>query len=429
MTHPTTTPTSRRRFHLWWIPAGGAAAIFVLLAVATGVATTGHLSGARTGWLWPASVGAVALLAALLLLLAAVLRQRLVLREQLAGPAGPADATATVDAAEGDPVEDIAPQDDDLAASAPPAGPTDARPAGPAVRSIPSQPPAGTTVCGYLRDPVGDPVAGAVLTLIGSGGDGHTDLVHSGPDGWYELSAPRGGRYTLIARAAGHAPRAVPVAVGSAPVLLDVALAGSTALVGSVLDEAVGAVPAATVALVATSGDVLATTRTDERGRYRFAELTPGSVTVVASAAGYRPAARPGLLLGAGIATLDIELQGTVTVAGTARGGPRRRPLPDALIAVYDRSGACAGTARTDREGRYQLDELAVGEYTVVAAGFPAATSQVRLRAGQQHGHDILLGHRSGHGQPSHGQPSHGPRHTDSDSGRHESGPGSDGSD
>ncbi len=410
VTEPTTTPTprSRPRIRLWWIPAGGAAVIFVLLAGATVVAVTGHLSGARTGWLWPASVGAVALLAALLLLLAALLRQRLLLREQV----------ALQDASDGMPEPDTADgasEDADMreapTAETSPAPTTGDRPA---VRSIPSQPPTGTTVCGYLRDPVGDPVPGAVLTLIGSVGDGQSALVRSGPDGWYELSAPASGRYTLIARAAGHVPRAVSVVVGPAPVQLDVALAGSTALVGRVLDGAAGAVPEATVALVATSGDVLATTRTDAHGRYRFSDLTPGSVTVVASAAGYRPAARPGLLLGAGIATLDIELQGTVTVAGTARGGPRHRPLPDALITVYDQNGTCAGTARTDEEGRYRLDELMVGEYTVVAAGFPAAASQVRLRAGQRHGHDILLGHRDpAHGESGNGRSGHRPERAD----------------
>ena len=52
-----------------------------------------------------------------------------------------------------------------------------------------------------------------------------------------------------------------------------------------------------------------------------------------------------------------------------------------------------AAVARTDSNGRYVVSDLPEGDYTVVASGYPPATSQVTLLGGDDAAHDVRLGY------------------------------------
>lgn len=75
-------------------------------------------------------------------------------------------------------------------------------------------------------------------------------------------------------------------------------------------------------------------------------------------------------------------------LSGTARSDGRI--VPDALITVIDADGKTAAVARTDIEGRYLISDLPVGDYTVVASGYPPVSSRVNLLGGAAT-HDVHL--------------------------------------
>ncbi|WP_406336524.1 MMPL family transporter [Streptomyces sp. NBC_00203] len=86
--------------------------------------------------------------------------------------------------------------------------------------------PAGgaTVVHGFVRDPEGAPVDGAVLTLLSAGGR-QLDRVTSLADGSYIVSVPEPGTYLLAATADTYGARARHVVVTDEPLVYDVELA------------------------------------------------------------------------------------------------------------------------------------------------------------------------------------------------------------
>jgi hypothetical protein len=80
-----------------------------------------------------------------------------------------------------------------------------------------------------------------------------------------------------------------------------------------------------------------------------------------------------------------------VVLAGTAR-TEGDRVVRDARITVLDAEGNVAAVARTDESGEYVLGDLPEGDYTVVASGYPPATSRLRLSGGESR-HDVRLGY------------------------------------
>jgi uncharacterized surface anchored protein len=88
----------------------------------------------------------------------------------------------------------------------------------------------------------------------------------------------------------------------------------------------------------------------------------------------------------------DVELTGTVLLAGVAM-SEDDKIVPDARITILDAEGNVAAVARTDAEGRYVISDLPEGDYTVVASGYPPATSQVSLAGGTEASHDVRLGY------------------------------------
>ncbi|MGP4044947.1 MMPL family transporter [Streptomyces sp. 2A115] len=81
-----------------------------------------------------------------------------------------------------------------------------------------------TVVHGFVRTPDGEPVEGAALTLLSTGGGRQLDRVTSLADGSYIVSAPAPGTYLLSVTADGHPSRARHVSVDGQPLVYDVEL-------------------------------------------------------------------------------------------------------------------------------------------------------------------------------------------------------------
>ncbi|WP_328500954.1 MFS transporter [Streptomyces sp. NBC_00457] len=250
---------------------------------------------------------------------------------------------------------------------------------------------AGIPVCGTVQHPDGTVVPRAALTLIDVTGQ-QIGRGASGEDGRYALSTPGPGSYVLIAAAGGHQPQAVSVTVGERPVDLDVVLGGAGRLAGSVLTADGTPVREATVTLTNVHGEVVASTRSGREGGYVIGELVAGEYTLAASAPAFRPTALPVTVQAARETRQDIELAGGAVLRGTVRasGG---RPVDDARVTLLDAAGNVVDTLTTGADGTFRFVDLASGEYTVIAAGYPPVATVLQVAGGGRTERDLQLGH------------------------------------
>ncbi|WP_327293118.1 MFS transporter [Streptomyces sp. NBC_01198] len=261
----------------------------------------------------------------------------------------------------------------------------------PGARRLSAPPHAGVAVCGTVQHSDGSSVGRAALTLIdGTGrqiGRGAT-----GEDGRYALSTPGAGSYVLIAAAGGHQPQAVSVTVGEHPVDLDVVLGGAGRLAGAVRTADGTPVRDAIVTLTDVRGDVVATARSGREGAYVLEELVAGEYTLAASAPAYRPAALPVTVQASRETRQDVELAGGAVLRGTVR-APGGRLVEDARVTLLDAAGNVVDSVTTGADGHFRFVDLAAGEYTVIAAGYPPVATVLQVAGGGRTERDLQLGH------------------------------------
>ena len=252
--------------------------------------------------------------------------------------------------------------------------------------------PAGPPVYGHVHEAGGVPLTGATVTLIDTAGR-QAGRASTGPDGSFRISAPGEGTYTLIAMASGHRPHASAVRVGCEPVEVDVQLPGASRLAGTVRATGTGSpLAGVTVTLADPRGEVVAAGSTGEAGRYAIEDLVAGRYTLALSAPFYQPTALQVVVADDEETTQDAELQSGARVEGIARTATGTA-VPDARVTLIDTDGNVAAVTTTGPDGRYSLENLVEGDYTVIASGYPPAASRLRVASGEPHSHDVELGH------------------------------------
>jgi hypothetical protein len=55
--------------------------------------------------------------------------------------------------------------------------------------------------------------------------------------------------------------------------------------------------------------------------------------------------------------------------------------------------GQVVAVATTGADGQYSFGDLAEGDYTVIASGYPPVAAALRVTAGQEAVHDVELGY------------------------------------
>lgn len=132
----------------------------------------------------------------------------------------------------------------------------------------------------------GSPLPGATVTLTDPRGEVVGAAV-TGGDGAYLVHGVVSGTYTLVAAAEHMRPSAIALTVPDSGVLRhDIELTAMAVLTGSARADG-RAVPDVLVNVLDAAGEVAATVRTDENGRYVVPDLLEGQYTVVAR--GYPP--------------------------------------------------------------------------------------------------------------------------------------------
>ncbi|MFD8302767.1 MFS transporter [Streptomyces sp. NPDC059690] len=250
---------------------------------------------------------------------------------------------------------------------------------------------AGIPVRGTVQHSDGTVLARAALTLIDVTGQ-QIGRGASGADGRYALPTPGTGSYVLIAAAGGHQPQAVTVTVGERPVELDIALGGAGRLAGQVRTADGTPVPDATITLTDVRGEVVATTRSGREGGYLVTELVAGEYTLAASAYTYRPVALPVTVQASRETRQDVELAGGAVLRGAVRASGGRL-VEDARVTLLDAAGNVVDSLTTGPDGTFRFVDLATGEYTVIAAGYPQVATVLQVAGGGRTECDLQLGH------------------------------------
>ncbi|MET7772660.1 MFS transporter [Nocardia sp. NPDC005366] len=133
----------------------------------------------------------------------------------------------------------------------------------------------------------GTPISGATVTLTDAGGEVVGAAVSTG-EGAYLCRGVVPGTYTLVAIADHMRPYATTLTVPDSGLLRhDVDLAPMAVLAGSARSDDDRAVADIQITVLDAAGDMTASARTDEHGRYVVPDLPEGQYTVVAR--GYPP--------------------------------------------------------------------------------------------------------------------------------------------
>jgi Carboxypeptidase regulatory-like domain len=155
----------------------------------------------------------------------------------------------------------------------------------------------------------------------------------------------------------------------------------------------------AVVTVADPAGRQEARTTTDGAGGYRVPLRQGGTFLVVAAAGTYQPHAALVAVADAPVRH-DVALTGTSSVRGTVRTPDLIsgiRAVPGATVTLIDVRGDVAAAGVTDADGRYQLNGVPDGSYTLTAAGpghRPVASSLV-LDIGTALERDLELPRRS----------------------------------
>ncbi|GHF39887.1 hypothetical protein GCM10017566_11580 [Amycolatopsis bartoniae] len=112
-----------------------------------------------------------------------------------------------------------------------------------------------------------------------------------------------------------------------------------------------------------------------------------GDYLLLASAPGQEPVVRQ-LRVDGGPVTADFAFERAVRLSGLVSGPAG--PVPYARVDVVGADGEVRHRAVADETGRYRIEGLPPGEYTVVAAGYAPTASPVRIE-GRRTRHDPLL--------------------------------------
>ncbi|WP_328713171.1 MFS transporter [Nocardia salmonicida] len=159
---------------------------------------------------------------------------------------------------------------------------------------------------GVVRTAVqGSPLSGATVTVTDMRGEVVGAAV-TGGDGAYLCHGVVSGIYTLVAAAEHMRPSAITLTVPDSGVLRhDIELTAMAVLAGSARADGERAVPDVLVTVLDSAGEVAASVRTDENGRYVVTDLVEGQYTVVAR--GYPPVTGQVTVTG-GEAAYDVRL-------------------------------------------------------------------------------------------------------------------------
>ncbi|RDY67621.1 PEGA domain-containing protein, partial [Halobacillus trueperi] len=217
----------------------------------------------------------------------------------------------------------------------------------------------------------GDPISGAVVQVFDATRALVATLV-TDPDGVYQFSNLSAGAYRIVVTASGFGAAIQDVDIASNQITqADFVLSENPGNIqGLVFNEATGE-PLIGVTVVirqfSPTGPIIQTTATDSNGEFLVMGLDPGvyAVTAFTLSFGSRTTTVSVTADTTTMVTLALSpdagaVEGIVTSAVSGEG------LRDTRVSVYDVNGVLVVVTQTDNEGRYRVEGLSPGSYTLV---------------------------------------------------------------
>jgi len=267
-----------------------------------------------------------------------------------------------------------------LTLARPPAAEEEATPPAPSPATFRSMAPEPAVLAGEA------PITGAVMSLHDAAGLLVSQTV-TAADGTYFFRGVAPGSYLVTVRASGFAVQGKGAFPGPGEyVMVDFSVTAFRGRLRGRVTAAATGLPIVDVTVSAIdTGVTVAQAVTDPDGRYLIEDLAPESYVVTFSNPDYQDRTL-GAIIGPGqTTTLDAALASQpASVSGQVTSATTGLPLAGAQVVVLTEAGIRVATAVTDSGGRYQVDGLAAGSYTLVfeAANFQSKRSGVILGPG-----------------------------------------------
>ncbi|WP_270181050.1 MSCRAMM family protein [Alkalihalobacillus sp. CinArs1] len=224
------------------------------------------------------------------------------------------------------------------------------------------------TISGVVTDTDGTPIGNATVTVT-DGTNTSVATVISNSDGSYTIPQLDPDQYTVTASESSTGANVVTGTVTpDEETVVDISLIPTGAVVqGTILDVGGEVVVGATVELRSVSpfGPVISTVLTDSDGNYDFGTISNGTYTLVVTAENYGSESGS-VLIEAGVPTIQqfaltpdpSSVEGVVTTDGV--------PAPNTVVRLLDITDTNLFEVQTDAEGRYLIQNINPGIYSLV---------------------------------------------------------------
>ncbi|MBU7592485.1 carboxypeptidase regulatory-like domain-containing protein [Metabacillus halosaccharovorans] len=259
--------------------------------------------------------------------------------------------------------------------------------------------PFPATIQGLVADALsGDPIVGALISVVVPNTDIIIESIVTGSDGTYSIGNLQLGTYNVVFTAPNYGSTVIPVILTPNEVETVNAslLPNPAALNGTVINVQTGiGISGALVRVFDLNGTLIKSSLTTEIGQYTITGLSPGSYSVIASAEGFGNMINVITLSQGEIETLDFALsQQFADLSGTVRDAASGQTIQSALVQVF-RIGTELPIASvfTDGNGDYFITGLEPREYRVVftADNYSSEVFRIFLEPGESRVIDVDL--------------------------------------
>ena len=231
------------------------------------------------------------------------------------------------------------------------------------------------------------PVSGATVSYVGTGGTTGGGTTPTGAGGTYTLSGVSPGTYSVSASATNYtspAAQSVTVNAGAVTSGVNFTLTATSGISGAVTDSQATPQPisGASVHYAGTGGTTgSGTMGTDTTGSYTFSGVPPGTYSVTASATGFTSPTADPITVTAGVtATANFTMSATSGISGTVIDSETPAQAVSGATVAYIGTGGTtgSGSTTTGAGGTYSFSGVPPGTYSVTATetGFTSPAAQ-----------------------------------------------------
>jgi len=222
---------------------------------------------------------------------------------------------------------------------------------------------------GLITDSVtSNPLVGATVSIYQS--NTFVEQVFTDASGNYTFSKLQPGTYLIVASAVDYQlTLGAGLVTSNSKTTVDLALTPTPGDLNGNITDSLTSTPIIGAEVQIFNGTVLVgSALTDNLGNYTIGNLPPGQYTVTATANNYQGKSVGAIISSGASTTVDFSLDPNPgQIEGMITDSTDGKPIAGAFVLVY-MGNTVVGRAVTDATGNYQIQNLAPGQYTVIAS-------------------------------------------------------------